>query len=80
MNVNIDKGGYNLRNKFQVNQPLRLHNHYDEATFVNFCSKFINNFILNNFCRFRKLLCNNLNNYFVKLCKIFPKFDRWLKT
>ena len=26
MNVNI--GGHNLRNKFQMNQPLRIHNHY----------------------------------------------------
>jgi len=46
MNVNIDKGGYNLRNKFQINQPLRIHNHYSEATFVYSCSKLINNFIL----------------------------------
>jgi hypothetical protein len=28
MNVNINKGGHNLSNKFQVNQPLRIHNHY----------------------------------------------------
>ena len=28
MNASIYKYGYNLRNKFQVNQPLRLHNHY----------------------------------------------------
>ena len=28
MNASIYKDGYNLRNKFQVNQPLRLHNHY----------------------------------------------------
>jgi hypothetical protein len=44
-------------------------NHYGEATFVYFCSKFINNFILedlkNNFYTFRKLLYNNL-----KLCQI----------
>jgi hypothetical protein len=70
MNVNIDKGGYNLRNKFQMNQPLRIHNHYGEATFVYFCTKFINNLILeylkNNFYTFRKLLFNNLNNHFVK--------------
>ena len=46
MNVNINKGGHNLRNKFQMNQPLRIHNHYGEATFVYFYSKFINNFIL----------------------------------
>jgi hypothetical protein len=26
MNSNIKKGGYNLRNKFQVNQSLRIHN------------------------------------------------------
>ena len=45
MNVNIHKGGYNLRNRFQVNQPLRIHYHYGEATFVYFYSKFINNFI-----------------------------------
>jgi hypothetical protein len=25
MNVNIDKDGYNLRNKFQMNRPLRIH-------------------------------------------------------
>jgi hypothetical protein len=37
MNVNIKKGGYNLRNKFQVNQPLRIHNLYGEDTFVYFC-------------------------------------------
>jgi len=34
MNVNIDQGGYNLRNKFKINQPLRIHNHYGEVTFV----------------------------------------------
>ena len=28
MYVNIDKGGYNLRNKIQMNQPLRIHSHY----------------------------------------------------
>ncbi len=79
MNVNIDKGGYNLRNKSQMNQSLRIHNHYGEATFVYFCPKFINNFILedlkNNFFTFTKLLYNNLNNHFGKICQIFPKFD-----
>jgi len=84
MNVNKDKGGYNLRNKFQMNQSLRIHNHYGEATFVYFCSKFINNFILedlkNNFYTLRKLLFINLNNHFVKICQIFPKLDLWLKT
>jgi hypothetical protein len=39
MNVNIDKGGYNLRNKFQVNQPSRIHNHYREASFVYFSAQ-----------------------------------------
>jgi hypothetical protein len=39
MNVKINKGGHNLRNKFQMNQPLRIHNHYGEATFVYFYSK-----------------------------------------
>jgi len=34
MNVNIDQGGYNLRNKFKINQPLRIHNHYGEVKFV----------------------------------------------
>ena len=34
MNVNIDKGGYNLRNKFQINHLLRIHNHYGEVKFV----------------------------------------------
>jgi hypothetical protein len=72
MNLIVDKGGYNLRNKFQVNQPLRIYNHYGESTFVYFYSKFINNFILNdlkiNSYTFKKLLYNNLNNHFVKLC------------
>jgi hypothetical protein len=84
MNLMVHKGGYNLRNKFQVNQPLRIYNYYGESTFVYFYSKFINNFILNdlkiNFYTFKKLLYNNLNNHFVKLCQIFPKFDLWLKT
>ncbi len=79
MNANIDecqhKSGYNLRNKFQMNQPLRIHNYYGEATFVYFCSKFKNNFILedlkNNFYTFRKILYNNLNNHFVKICQKF---------
>ena len=57
--MNVNKSGYNLRNKFQVNQPLRIHNHYGEAIFVYFCSKFIINFILedlkNNFYTYRKL-------------------------
>ena len=76
MNLIVDKGGYNLRNKFQVNQPLRIYNHYGESTFVYFYSKFINNFILED-------LKNNfytLNNHFVKFCQIFPKFDLCLKT
>ena len=45
MNVNLNKGGHNLRNKFQMNRPLRIHNHFGEATLVYFYSKFINNFI-----------------------------------
>jgi hypothetical protein len=84
MNFIVHKGGYNLRNKFQVNQLLRKHNHYGESTFVYFYSKFINNFIPNdvkiNFYKFKKLLYDNLNNHFVKFCQIFPKFDLWLKT
>ena len=44
MNVTIDKGGYSLRNKFQVNQSLRIHNHYGEAKFVYFYLKFMKNF------------------------------------
>jgi len=80
---NIDKGGY-LRNKFQMNQSLKIHNHYGEATFVYFCSKFINNFFFedlkNDFFTFTKLLYNNLNNHFGKICQIFSKFDLWLKT
>jgi hypothetical protein len=38
-------GGYNLRIKFQVIQPLRT-SHHRKSTFVSFYSKFINNFIL----------------------------------
>jgi hypothetical protein len=34
LNVNINKGGYNLRKKFQINQSLRINNLYGEATFV----------------------------------------------
>ncbi len=49
MNSNVRKSGYNLRNKFQVNRSLRIHNHYGEATFVYFYSKFINNLNLKNF-------------------------------
>ena len=79
MNLIVHKGGNNLRNKFQENNPLRIQNHYGESRFVYFYSKFINNFILNdlkiNFYTF-----NNLNNHFVKICQIFPKFDLWLKT
>jgi hypothetical protein len=73
MNVNIVKGGRNLRNKFQMNQPLRIQG---EATFVYFYSKFINNFILKdlniNFNSFKKHFFNNLNIHFVKLCEIIP--------
>jgi len=32
MNAKINKGGHNLRIKFQMNQPLRICNHYGEAT------------------------------------------------
>jgi hypothetical protein len=32
MNVKINKGGHNLKIKFQMNQPLRICNHYGEAT------------------------------------------------
>jgi hypothetical protein len=84
LNVNINKGGYNLRNKFQINQSLKINNHYGEATFVYIYSKFINNIILNDltlhFYSFKKLLYNNLKFHFIKLTKIFPKFDLWLKT
>ena len=70
MNFIVHKGGFSLRNKFQVNQPLRIHNHYSESKVVYFYSKFINNFILNdlkiNFYTFKELLYNNLNNHFVK--------------
>ncbi len=63
LNVNINKGGYNLRNKFQINKSLRINNHYGEATFVYIYSKFINNIILNDlnlhFYSFKKLLYNN---------------------
>jgi hypothetical protein len=67
INFNMDKGDYNLRNKFQVNKPLKIHNHYGEATFVYFCSKFINNIIpkdlKNNFVTFRKLpFCKIMSN------------------
>ena len=47
LNVSINKGGYSLRNKFQINQSLKINNHYGEATFVYIYSKFINNIILN---------------------------------
>jgi hypothetical protein len=67
-----------------MNQPLRIHNHYGEATFVYFYSKFISNFILKdlniNFYSFKKYFFNNLKIHFVKLCEIFQKFDFWLKT
>ena len=84
LNVNIKKGGYNLRNKFQINQSLRINNYYGEATFVYIYSKFINNIILNDlnlhFYSFKKLLYNNLKFHFMKLIEIFSKFDLWLKT
>ena len=35
MNLIVDKGGYNLRNKFQVNQPLRIYNHYSCLQFYS---------------------------------------------
>jgi len=34
LNVNINKFGYNLKNKFQINQLLRIKNDYGEAIFV----------------------------------------------
>ena len=47
-------------------------------------SKFVNNLILEdlktNFYTFKKLLFNNLNNNFIKLCELFPKLDLWLNT
>ncbi len=50
-----------------------------DATFVYFCSKFINNFILedlkNNFYTFRKLLYNNWNSHF---CKIMSNISKVL--
>ena len=54
LNANINKGGYNLRNKNQINQPLRINNHYGEATFAYFYSKFLNNLILEDFYRFKR--------------------------
>jgi len=44
MNLIVHKGGYNLRNKFQVNQPLRIYNHYGESTFVYFIFKIYKQF------------------------------------
>ena len=77
--VNINKGGYNLRKKFQINQSLRINNHYGEAKFVYIYSKFKNNIILNDlnlhFYSFKKFLYNNLKFNFMKLTEIFPKFD-----
>ena len=54
LNANINKGDYNLRNKNQINQPLRINNHYGEATFAYFYSKFVNNLILEDFYRFKR--------------------------
>jgi len=71
LNVNINKGGYNLRKKFQIYQSLRINNHFGEATFVYIYSKFIDAI---------SLLFNNLKFHFIKLTEIFPKFDLWLKT
>ena len=42
--VNIEQAPKLLKDK--MIQPLRIHNHYGEATFVYFYSKFLNNFIL----------------------------------
>jgi hypothetical protein len=35
MNLLVHKSGYNLRNKFQVNQPLRIYNHYSCLQFYS---------------------------------------------
>ena len=84
LNVNIKKGGYNLRNKFQINQSLRINNHYGEATFVYIYSKFIKNIILNDlnlhFYSFKKLLYKKSKFHFIKLTEIIPKFGLRLKT
>ena len=81
MNSIVHKGGYNLRNKFQVNKPLRIYNHYGEPTFFYFYSNFINNFILNdlkiNFYTFKKLLfylCQSVKLQFFKSF-IMPHLD-----
>ena len=82
MNVNINKGGYNLRNKFQSafknTQSLRWS--YICLLLLKIYRQFYSRRLKNNFYTFRKLLYNNLNNHFVKSCQIFPKFDLWLKT
>ena len=86
LNANLNKGGYNLRNKFQINQSLRINNHYSEAKFVYIYSKFIKNIILNDlnlhfhFYSFKNFLYKKSKFHFIKLTEIIPKFDLRLKT
>ena len=75
---------YNLRNVDQIKQHLALKNHYGESTFVFIFSKLINNFLLHELGAKLKLfvlrIFNNINLYYRKFVKVFPKMDMKYKT
>jgi hypothetical protein len=77
LNSNIEKG-HQLRNKNQFSISLQLKNHFGEATFNCFFTKFINNIILKdlyiNFNFFKKRIYNNINIIYDKFINVFPKF------
>ena len=68
---------YDLRNKNMIKQPLRIRNHYGEATFSVFFSKLINFLLLTDLnCNFNTFINRlNINNVFSKFVTEFNKFN-----
>ena len=77
-NKDIDKG-YTLRNENQIEQVIKLKNHYGESTFEYIYCKLINNLLLNDIKTDIKLftnrIFNNINLHFEKFILLFPKMD-----
>ena len=78
-NFTLNKN-YNLRNLNKFYEPtLSKLNNFDEETFIYFFSRFVNDFYINNinldFNSFKIWANNNVNIFFPKFVKLFPKFQ-----
>jgi hypothetical protein len=71
---------HNLRNLNKFYEPtLSKMNNFDEETFIYFFSRFVNSFYINNvnlgYIDFKIWANNNVNIFFPKFIKMFPKFQ-----